>query len=221
MNVPKDLALEPLDHSWGPRAGVSTVFARAFCGFATISTLHAICQGSFSESKPVSETGSVQQLFCVTWTLQASLSLRNQLPKSSSRLRACLQCRPLHHKSVAVAMLDLGLGVSSSKLSQAGFTAYGVVSCRSSRCRLIMTKARLCCTPSVRMDALALPCQEQFLDLGCPNCRDSLGMQDSGSSFHIAVLASLFQENEARVLACTTASFAGFFSLVRPAVNSG
>ena len=171
--------------------------------------------------KPVSETGSVQQLFCVTWTLQASLSLRNQLPKSSSRLRACLQCRPLHHKSVAVAMLDLGLGVSSSKLSQAGFTAYGVVSCRSSRCRLIMTKARLCCTPSVRMDALALPCQEQFLDLGCPNCRDSLGMQDSGSSFHIAVLASLFQENEARVLACTTASFAGFFSLVRPAVNSG
>ncbi|CAE7356636.1 unnamed protein product, partial [Symbiodinium necroappetens] len=84
MNVPKDLAIEPLDHSQLQR-------------------------------------------------------IKNQLPKSSSRLRACLQCR------------------------------------------LIMTK-------------------EQFLDLGCPNCRDSLGMQ----------------ENEARVLACTTGSFAGFFSLVRP-----
>ncbi|CAE7291195.1 SPT4, partial [Symbiodinium pilosum] len=39
----------------------------------------------------------------------------------------------------------------------------------------------------------------QFFELGCPNCRDSLDMQ----------------ENEARVLACTTANYAGFFSLVR------
>jgi len=49
------------------------------------------------------------------------------------------------------------------------------------RCRQIMTKG-------------------QFIDFGCPNCRDTLDMQGS----------------EARVVACTSANYQGFVSLIRP-----
>mmetsp|Transcript_28395 Transcript_28395/g.45590 ORF Transcript_28395/g.45590 Transcript_28395/m.45590 type:complete len:291 (-) Transcript_28395:82-954(-) len=49
------------------------------------------------------------------------------------------------------------------------------------QCRIILTK-------------------EQFFQLGCPNCRESLPMQES----------------EGRVVGCTTANFAGFISLIKP-----
>mmetsp|Transcript_26088 Transcript_26088/g.59393 ORF Transcript_26088/g.59393 Transcript_26088/m.59393 type:complete len:249 (-) Transcript_26088:75-821(-) len=49
------------------------------------------------------------------------------------------------------------------------------------RCRLIMTK-------------------EQFIQYGCPTCRDVLHMQ----------------EEEGRVLACTSSNFQGFISSIRP-----
>mmetsp|Transcript_74610 Transcript_74610/g.147804 ORF Transcript_74610/g.147804 Transcript_74610/m.147804 type:complete len:238 (-) Transcript_74610:66-779(-) len=49
------------------------------------------------------------------------------------------------------------------------------------RCRLIMTK-------------------EQFIQFGCPTCRDVLHMQD----------------DEGRVLACTSSSFQGFIASLRP-----
>jgi len=42
--------------------------------------------------------------------------------------------------------------------------------------------------------------KEQFIEYGCPNCRDSLSMQGS----------------EPRVLACTTANYQGFMTLIRP-----
>eukprot|EP00440_Ansanella_granifera_P066388 gb/GFBE01072007.1/.p1 GENE.gb/GFBE01072007.1/~~gb/GFBE01072007.1/.p1 ORF type:complete len:267 (+),score=58.41 gb/GFBE01072007.1/:1-801(+) len=42
--------------------------------------------------------------------------------------------------------------------------------------------------------------KEQFYQMGCPNCRDSLNMKES----------------EARVAACTTPNFQGFLSLVKP-----
>lgn len=42
--------------------------------------------------------------------------------------------------------------------------------------------------------------KEQFVEYGCPNCRDTLAMQGS----------------EPRVLACTTSNFQGFMTLIRP-----
>lgn len=42
--------------------------------------------------------------------------------------------------------------------------------------------------------------KDQFVDYGCPNCKDILGMQGS----------------EGRVVACTSANFQGYISLIRP-----
>lgn len=58
----------------------------------------------------------------------------------------------------------------------------------------VSTKCRACLKCRVIMT------KDQFIEFGCPNCRDVLQMQGS----------------DGRVLACTTAIYQGFMSLVRP-----
>ena len=115
MNVPKDLAIEPLDHSSGPRAG--TLHG------ATISTCPLPRQ--LQRIKPVSETGSVQQLFCLKhWgpRSRSGISFQNLARgcehASSADLGSCCPnrsvCMTARADAEAVAMHSISTGLSKT-----------------------------------------------------------------------------------------------------------